>query len=422
MRDLLLGVTPTDFDWLVPDPEASARRQAATVGGSAFALDDERGHWRVVTRAHGDGADATHDFVPVSGGAEGVLADLRRRDLTVNALAARSDGTLIDPTGGLVDLAAGVVRMTSSDAMRADPIRPLRAARFAGALGFTLDPATVAVAREVAAGQRSGTLPLPAAERVGAELRAMVCSDEPAASLRSADQLGLLAVFLPELTATRGVAQGGLHHLDVFDHSLLALTGLVATFPAAGLALRLATLLHDVGKPATAAHGAGRRVTFHGHARLGSVMARRALRRLRFPSSTVATAGELVRLHMLPLPRDEREARRFVHRYRHTLPDLLWLMLADREAARGRLASAAGRTAYREAVGRVVAVLEERPPAPPVMTGHDVMRVLGLEPGPRVGEALALVQEAVAVGDVTDLEDAELLVRRYAAAQGWTAG
>src|SRR5690606_32875774 len=105
---------------------------------------------------------------------------------------------------------------------------------------------------------------------------------------------------------------------------LLALERLALGFPDASSELRLAVLLHDVGKPATAAPVTGTRITFHGHAQLGSVMARRALRRLRFGSDTVARVGELVRLHMQPLPSDERGARRFVHRHRPLLPDLLW--------------------------------------------------------------------------------------------------
>jgi poly(A) polymerase len=161
-------------------------------------------------------------------------------------------------------------------------------------------------------------------------------------------------------------------------------------------------------------------VTFHGHAKLGALLARRAMRRLRFGSDAVAAVGELVRLHMVPLPSSDRGARRFVHRYRHALPGLLWLMIADREAARGKLASAAGREAYRKALGRVIAVWQEPAPATPLVTGHDVMHLLNLPPGPRVGEALALVEESVAVGDVATVADAERLLRGYAKAQGWS--
>jgi len=215
------------------------------------------------------------------------------------------------------------------------------------------------------------------------------------------------------------VQQGGLHHADVLGHAIEALHRLLQGFPDADAALRWATLLHDVGKPETAERVAPRHWTFHGHDARGRELTLAALRRLRFPGDVAARAEELVRYHMLPLPRDERGARRFVHRRRDLLPDLLKLMIADREAARGPLASEAGRRAYREALGQVLAILAEAPAPAPLMTGADVMELLDLAPGPRVGEALRLVAEAVAVGDVVDRAGAETLLRRYAEAQGW---
>ena len=185
------------------------------------------------------------------------------------------------------------------------------------------------------------------------------------------------------------------------------------------MALRLATLLHDVGKPACRERDELGRLRFHGHADAGAEIAGRALRRLRYDRATVARAAELVRRHMLPLPKNEREARRFVHRRRALLPDLLQLMIADRESARGRLSSAATRRAYRAALARVVALLEERPPEPPLLDGDEVMRLLDLDPGPRVGEAIAFLAEARAVGDVRDREEATRALHRFARARGW---
>jgi poly(A) polymerase len=413
-----LGLPPADLDWLVPDPAMSARRQADALGGSVFALDEERDHWRVVGPVPDEGdVRVVHDFVRAP---NDPADDLWRRDLTINALAARPDGSVLDPTGGLADLRRGVVRMTSRGSLEADDVRPLRAVRFAGTLGFALDGDTSAAIRELAVAQLTGSVPRPAQERVRDELVSIVSHPRGAAALGLAAELGLLATFLPELDAARGVEQGGLHHLDVFGHSLQALASLAEGFPAAGTDVRLATLLHDIGKPATAVPVEGFRVTFHGHAKLGALLARRAMRRLRFGSDAVAAVGELVRLHMVPLPSSDRGARRFVHRYRHALPGLLWLMIADREAARGKLASAAGREAYRKALGRVIAVWQEPAPATPLVTGHDVMHLLNLPPGPRVGEALALVEESVAVGDVATVADAERLLRGYAKAQGWS--
>ncbi|HEX7039054.1 MAG TPA: HD domain-containing protein [Trueperaceae bacterium] len=412
VRDALLGQEPRDLDWLVPDPHAACEAAAAAVGGSCFPLDEERGHWRAVA----PGGAATHDFAPLRGD---VAEDLRRRDLTVNALALDPDGRVHDPTGGLADLRSGTVRMTSEAALRADTVRPLRAVRFAAGLGFALHPSTSASVRAAADDLRAGRLPAPAPERVRDELTALLTGRDPAGALALADELGLLETFLPELTAGRGVDQGPLHHLDVLGHSLEALRVLDATFPEASLAERLATLLHDVGKPVTAAPGPAGRPTFHGHDAAGADLVRAALSRLRFDGATVRRAAELVRRHMLPLPATERAARRFAHRHRALLPDLLRVMLADREAARGRAASAPARVRYRLAMSRVLAALEEQPEAPPLLTGEDVMALLGIPPGPRVGEALRLVAEARAVGDVKDREGAARLLRRYADAQGW---
>jgi poly(A) polymerase len=123
---------------------------------------------------------------------------------------------------------------------------------------------------------------------------------------------------------------------------------------------------------------------------------------------------------MLPLPRGEREARRFAHRRRNLLPDLLWLMIADREAARGPLSSPTSRRAYGVALSRIVAILDEAPERPPLLDGREVMALLGLPPGPQVGEALRFLREAEAVGDIGSEREAVEALRGYARAQGWS--
>src|SRR5690606_1346170 len=140
--------------------------------------------------------------------------------------------------------------------------------------------------------------------------------------------------------------------------------------------------------------------------KVGAELAGKLLRRLRLSADVVEQAAGLVRYHMLPLPRGERAARRFLHRRRALLPDLLKLMIADREAARGPLSSAAGRNAYRVALGQVIGLWKEEPPPGPLLSGHEVMELLNREPGPRVGEALALGAEANRLGDVTGAEEA----------------
>jgi len=415
VRDALTGREPRDVDWLVERPEEEAGRAAralavAGTAASAFVLDAERGHWRVVA------GGLVCDYAPLKGDLDG---ELRRRDFTVNAVAAGLDGRLFDPLGGVRDLRARRLRMTSEASLAEDPLRPLRGVRLAATLDLTIEPATRDAVRRLARRQAGGTHPLPAWERVRDELDLLLLDPAAARGLAQADALGLLDALLPELAACRDVEQGGFHHLDVLGHSLEALNQLVQGFPEADAALRWATLLHDVGKPATRAPGEDGRTHFYGHARLGQRLAQAALARLRQPRALATRVGSLVRYHMLPLPGGEREARRFVHRRGTLLPDLLKLMIADREAARGPLASETRRQAYRLALARVLAILNEPPPAAPLLDGEAVMHLLGIPPGPRVGEALRLLREAEAVGDIATAEEAEALLRRYAEAQGW---
>ncbi|KQR08758.1 HD domain-containing protein [Deinococcus sp. Leaf326] len=410
VRDWLRGVTPHDFDWAVPDPAAAARELAARLGGAVFPLDEVRGYWRVKS------PDATeHDFVPLP---PDMNEDLLRRDFTVNALGLNAARELLDPTGGRADLRAGRLRMVSEANLRADPLRAWRAARFMVTLGFRLETGTEAAVRRVAADLASGTLLMPAAERVRDEVQTLLAAPEAARGLLTLEDLGLLALTLPELREGQGITQGGFHHLDVFEHGIEALHQLLARAPDAPLPLRWAALLHDVGKPRTLDRNpkTGRR-TFYGHDKVGAALTTQMLTRLKLPGDEVRYAAQLVGAHMAQLPADDLSARRFAHRRRALLPDLLSVMLADREAARGKDSSPQGRYAYMLAMSRVLEALEEQPAAPaPLLTGEDVMALLSLRPGPRVGEVLRALAEARAMGEVQTPEAAPAWVRAWDAA------
>lgn len=410
VRDWLRGVVPHDFDWAAPDPAAAARGLVAQRGGHVFALDEARGYWRVRLP---DGTE--HDFVPQPAD---VQEDLLRRDFTVNAMGLTAARDLLDPAGGRADLRAGRLRMVSEENLRADPLRAWRAARFMVTLGFKPDPGTEAAVRRIAADLAAGTLPMPAAERVRDEMQALLAAPEAARGLLALENLGLLALTLPELREGQGVTQGGFHHLDVFGHGVEALHQLLARTPDAPLPLRWAALLHDVGKPRTLDRNpeTGRR-TFYGHDKVGAALTTQILTRLRLPGDEVKYAARLVGAHMAQLPADDQAARRFAHRRRDLLPDLLRVMLADREAARGKDSSPAGRYAYMLAMNRVLEALEAQPAAPaPLLSGEDVMGLLSLPPGPRVGEVLRALAEARAMGEVQTPEAARAWVRDWAAA------
>lgn len=414
VRDALLGRTPADLDWLVPDPERAANDAAAQLQGSAFALDESRRHYRVVSSGR------LRDYLPLDSEVE---ADLRARDYTVNAMAAGPDGRLIDPTSGFADLRAKRLRMVSAGNLAADPLRPLRGARLSVELAFSIEIATAAAIKRSAQAQLEGRAPLPAWERSGDEINKMLLGNGAAAAIRLLLELELLAVYLPELAQTLGVDQQGRHHTDVFNHLVEALKHLVSSYPEADLPLRWATLLHDVGKPTTAKFDETRRYyRFIGHEEVGADIAGRMLRRLRLPSSHVAKVRLLVRRHMLALPADRQEARRFVHRYRDLLPDLVKLKLADRDAKERPLTEQARRRADDGALELVLEELRASPRRQPLLSGDDVMQLLDLDEGPEVGEALRYLHEAEAVGEVAGRDDAIAALKRFAALRGWVSG
>jgi poly(A) polymerase len=252
------------------------------------------------------------------------------------------------------------------------------------------------------------------------ELSRLMLAPNPARGVEVMRQLGLLERYLPELAACAGVEQfGGFHHLDVLDHSIEALRRLVIVFPDASLETRWAALLHDVGKPAAKTWDVVReRWSFFGHDQQGAQITRTVLSRLGYDPDTVNRAALMVDRHMLRLPGDERQARRFVNRNRSILPELLQVMLADREAARGPLSNEQSRRAYQQGMDLVLGAMQVHDTAKPLMDGREIMAFLNLEPGPMVGSALEFLREAEANGDASNLETAQGLLETWAKARG----
>lgn len=323
--------------------------------------------------------------------------DLARRDFTVNAIAwvpralDAGRGVLRDPHGGIDDLHAGVLRAVGDPAERfaEDAMRLVRAVRFAARLGLAIEPGTAAALR--AAAVTVGTV---SGERVRDELLRMLRSDEPpwreappSAGFRLLEAHGLLEPLLPELAALRGVPQGKPIPGDAFDHALRTVDAL----PADDGYLRLAGLLHDLGKATTLAGG-----HFIGHEEAGAELARRVAERLRLPNEQVARIVHLVRQHMFAYAPDWTDAavRRFVRRVgRAHLDDLFALRAADAVASNGQ---APGSAEIDELRARIAAVthgvpLETRHLA---IDGHDLQQHLGLAPSPEIGRILAALLEA----------------------------
>ena len=324
--------------------------------------------------------------------------DLRRRDFTVNTMLMDLDGAVHDPLGGRADLERGLLR-TPDDPERTfsdDPLRMLRGARFVAELGFSLDPALLPVMRRMHERLRP---PVISVERIADELRKMLVSPRPTAALEVLDEGGLLEVVLPELSACHGVHQGGWHTADVFGHTLLAVAG---TPP--DLEIRLAALLHDVGKPATAAPDG----SFHRHEEVGSELAEEVLTRLRFPAALTGDVARLVRLHLRPVYYTSEWGDGAVRRLARDAGPLLDPLMA---LARADIGASAYPNPEKldELADRLRAVREERPSRLELpVSGRDIMRVRGLRPGPEVGRLKTELEELVLDGTLPPDRDAIL--------------
>ena len=316
--------------------------------------------------------------------------DLRRRDFTVNTMLMDLDGNVHDPLEGRRDLEAKLLR-TPADPRQTfsdDPLRMLRAIRFAAELGFELAPDLVPAMREL-----KGRLapPVISIERIRDELSRMLESERPKLALELLDQAELLGVVLPEIEACKGVAQSGYHTHDVFGHTLLTVDH---TPP--DLLLRVAALFHDAGKPATA-KGDG---TFLGHEEVGASIAKAALERLRFPQKDVDVVTGLVRLHLRPVfyrsEWTDGAVRRMARDAGPLLDRLMLLARADIAAS-----SYPEPEKLDELRARLDAVRAEHPSRlAPLITGDEIMRIRAIGPGPEVGRIKQKLEELVIDGEL----------------------
>jgi poly(A) polymerase len=330
--------------------------------------------------------------------------DLSRRDFTVNAMAARLPGyDLVDPFGGLADLQARLLRTPASpqESFDADPLRILRAARFTAQLGFAISPETRAAMTELAP-----RLAIVSAERVGSELAKLLLSPRsggPSAGIALLVESGVADQVLPEIASLQLETDEHFRHKDVYQHSLTVLDqaiGLERRYGLDGdLVLRLAALLHDIGKPATRSRLPDGRVAFHHHEVVGAKMARRLLQRLRFPKDVTADVARLVGLHLRFHGYGAGEwtdsaVRRYVTDAGPLLSRLHALTRADcttrNQAKAQRLARAYDSLEERIAE---LAEREELAAIRPDLDGNDIMAILRVPPGPVVGRAYAYLRE-----------------------------
>jgi poly(A) polymerase len=436
VRDALLRRPSTDLDFTTDARPEQIQRLVAgwaeavwdtgiafgTVGAARHGLTLE------ITTFRADAYDGVSRN-PVVAFGDTIEGDLVRRDFTTNAMAlSLPDRTFVDPYGGLAALARGVLD-TPTDPETSfgdDPLRLLRAARFVAQLGFEVAP-RVRAAMEAMAPQ----LARITAERVQAELSKLLLGAHPRRGIELMVDTGLADVVLPEVPAMRLEIDEHAQHKDVYEHSLTVMEQAIDRESADGggpdLVLRLAALLHDIGKPATRKVEPGRRVSFHHHEVVGAKMTRKRLRELRYPKHVIEDVANLVFLHLRFHGYGKGEwtdsaVRRYVTDAGPLLERLHKLVRSDSTTRNKRRAAALQRS-YDELEERIARIAEEEDLARvrPDLDGNAIMELLGIPPGPLVGRAWRHLKDVRLERGPLDDDEARAELLRWAADEGITA-
>ncbi|KQX61877.1 CCA tRNA nucleotidyltransferase [Angustibacter sp. Root456] len=402
VRDLILGRPVNDLDFTT---DARPEQTEQVIAGWADATWDVGRAFGTIGARHRDDtveittyraeAYASESRKPEVAYGESLDDDLVRRDFTINAMAlALPAQEFVDPYGGLQDLAAGLIRTpgTPQDSFSDDPLRMLRAARFAAQLGFEVAPEVVAAMSDMAE-----RLSIVSAERVRDELTKLVCAAHPRLGLTLLVDTGLADVVLPELPALRLERDEHHRHKDVYEHTLTVLEQAIDLedddVPGPDLVLRLAALLHDIGKPATRRFEPGGGVSFHHHEVVGAKLAAKRLKALRYDKDTVKAVARLVELHLRFHGYGTGEwtdsaVRRYVTDAGPLLSRLHKLTRSDSTTRNARKAARLART-YDDLETRIARLMEAEELAAirPELDGEQIMAALGLRPGPVVGRA-----------------------------------
>ncbi|SEB71307.1 poly(A) polymerase [Paramicrobacterium humi] len=412
VRDAMLGVPVHDYDFTT---DASPDEILAIVAPLSTA------HWdigrefgtigaRVVA---GEGEDAVADTVeittyradaydgvtrkPVVAFGDNLEDDLKRRDFTVNAMALRvPEVRLVDPYGGVEDLLDHTLRTPSSPetSFGDDPLRMMRAARFASQLGFHVADDVQDAMRAMAE-----SIGIVSAERVQVELSKLLCTAAPTGGIRLLVDTGVADIVLPEIPGLQLEIDEHHHHKDVYEHSLTVLEQAIdyerERHPgeAPDLVLRLAALLHDVGKPATRKLEPGGAVSFYHHDIVGAKLAKKRLRELRYDNDTIKSVARLIELHLRFFGYSEgawtdSAVRRYVRDAGPLLERLHMLTRAD-VTTRNRRKAERLAFAYDDLEQRIAELAEQEQldAVRPELDGNRIQEVLGIPPGPEVGQA-----------------------------------
>ena len=394
LRDVLLGREPADWDMA---SDARPDRLVDLFPGAVY----ENRFGTVAVREGGEQHEVTtfrsdHDYADfrrphhVEFG-DDIRLDLARRDFTVNAIAwgaeagAGSTPRYVDPFDGIADAGAQRLRAVGEPRarFREDALRMLRAARLAAVLEFNIDPPTLAAMRD-----NAGLIAHVSGERTAAELEKLLLADRPSVGLRLLDETRLLDVIAPELAAQRGVPQNKIAGEDLLGHTIRTVDAVPASRPV----VRLAALLHDVGKPSTIDEG-----PFRGHEVVGSEIAAAFLERLRFPKAVTERVIHLVRQHMFTYDPDWGDAgvRRFIQRVGADHIDDLFVLRAADSIGSGLPADAGDLAGLRARVATELQASVVLDRSKLAVHGDDLMAELDIPAGPHLGRMLDDLLERV---------------------------
>ncbi len=340
--------------------------------------------------------------------------DLSRRDFTINTLAVSLNnadfGNLNDPFGGQRDLECRLLRtpLDPKATFDDDPLRIMRAFRFASQLGFEIEPSVFEAAKAM-----RDRLTIVSQERISDEFLRIIESPKPSIGLSLMFDAGVIDIIFPEVAQLAGVDQRqDHHHKDVFLHTLMVVDNISQT--TENVWLRMAALLHDIAKPRTKAFKEGIGWTFHGHEELGARMVKPIFRRLKLPLEHVKYVEKLVRLHLRPMALvdegvTDSAVRRLMFEASDELDDLMKLCRADITSKNPKLVEQVERN-YDNVVKKMEEVEERdriRNWQPPVR-GEEIMQVCGLEPGPLVGKLKDAITDAILDGRIPNDHNAAL--------------